>query len=1091
VAPAASFCDECGERLEFACPGCGEGNRPVAKFCKHCGARLRGASAPPAGRFAEPTAYTPPHLAERILRSRAALAGERKQVTVLFADVEDFTGLGASLDPESLHELMDRVFATLLEVIHRHEGTVNQFTGDGVMALFGAPVALEDHALAAVRAALQIQQRMTSSADEFRARWERAPGLRIGLNTGLVVVGAIGDDLRMDYTAQGDAVNLAARLQALAAVGTVAMSEATWRAVADRVECAGLGQHHVKGRAEPIEVFRPERLLSERRPGTGPVLSPFVNRESELGQLLGLYEAACAGRPQVVVVAGDAGVGKSRWLYECRERLAGSRPCWFEGRCVPYGRDTPYRPLVDIVRATLALHESDPEALAMQKLERGLAELRDGAAQLGPPLRYLLALGAPDTAMALLAPSDRKAAITLALDRLIRARARRTPHVLVIEDCQWLDAASEEYLARFPTEFAGAAVLLVLSRRQDTRDRARAGPAGARIDLRPLVPSEAQKLIRLVAGPTSLPEPLVGLVLDRAGGNPLFIEEVVRASLEHRDTEIPSTVAGVLGARIDHLPGAAKSVLQVASVAGREFPRRLLERVVEDADSLDGALGLLTDLGLIAERPDAPGSYAFRLGLLEETAYEGLLLQRRKALHRRLGEAIEDLDPDRLFEHADTLALHFSRAEEWARAAFYLREAGRKAAALCANDEAVERLTLALEALGRTPETLERSGLAIDIRLDLRAPLLQLGRLEDVLRVSREAEELARLVGDERRLARVYAYLINYHYLTGEPGLAIDHGRRCLEIAARVSVPGLERSARQYLGTSYHALGRSAMAEEMLRRNIGDLGAREERLRAGPENLLYVTSCGWLAWALAETGDFEDAHTSAGTALGAAEAAGNAYALAIAESLAALVWLRQGHVDRAAPLLERALARCDEHHLGVWRPIPSSLLGLACALDGQLERGLTLLRGAVAETKQLGVNAYRALWTAHLAEGLLVAGQTQPALDVAREAVGLATEFKEAGNHARALLALGEAYRRTGDSSLARADETLRQALLEAEELKLAPLVAHCYAALGRLAAATGDQERAAEYTTTAREQATRLHLRLWPQAVGVDVRQG
>ena len=1088
LAPHAAFCDECGASLETTCPSCSSPNRPGAKYCRHCGGAIGAgwSGARPPVRAASPRSYTPRHLAERILTTRSAMEGERKQVTVLFADLENFTGLGQALDPEALHELMDSVFTALLEVIHRYEGTVNQFTGDGVMALFGAPLALENHPLRAVQAALEIQQVMRQSADEFRSRWGHAPMLRIGLHTGRVVVGRIGDDLRMDYTAQGDIVNLAARLQQAAEPGTVAMSAVTHSLVAGAAEATSLGPRSLKGLPAPVEVFRPERLKRQGfGTGTaGPAPSSLAGREVELAVLVDLFEEVRAtGRPRMVLVTGEAGVGKSRLLAELRRRLSPAGTYWLEGHCVPYGRNTPYQPIIEILRGVCDLHESDSEPAAIAKLRESLDWLREEGRRIEPALRYVLGLGPPDTEMMLLSPSERKAVLTLAIDRLLRWRARLGPHVVVIEGYQWVDSASDEYLTRAGGELTHGPILFALTCRPDPSGRTAVGPAGARIDLRPLLPSESRALVQRLTESSPLPEELVTLIVDRAGGNPLFIEEVTRTLREGGSAEVPPTVADVLAARIDRLPLAAKSILQVASVIGREFSRSQLERAL-DAEGDAGALETLTDLGLITEREDAPGEYAFRQGLLQEVAYDAMLLQRRRVLHRRVGEALEDLYRDRPFEHVDVLARHFFNAEEWERAVLYLREAGRKATALCANTEALQRFTRALEAVRRLPETLERTRVVLDIRLEQYGPLLQLGRLEEILGLAREAEELARVLGDERRLARVYTTLVNYHYLRGDPDVAIDFGQRCLAMPLGGS-PGIERSARQYLAMSYHVLGRYGAAAEILAGNVAALEQKESELaRPGPENLHYVTSCGWLAWARVETGDFSGAHAAAGEAVRVAEAAGNVYARAIAHSLSGLVALRQGDFDGALPQLETALALCHEHCLIVWEPIPSSLLGLVVVLRGDLERGLELLQVAGSRTEALGVNAYRSLWQAQLAMGLLVAGRVEAAVEVAREAVALAERFREAGNHARALLTLGEACRRSANPSLA--DEAIRQALVEAEQLGMRPLVAYCYLVLAGLARSRGDGLQQAEYLETASTQAQTLGMHLWPVAIRV-----
>jgi class 3 adenylate cyclase/tetratricopeptide (TPR) repeat protein len=1078
--PQAKFCPACGAPLTLTCSHCGTALPASAKFCLECGRPVAGPTS--RLRFDAPKSYTPRHLADKILTSKAALQGERKQVTVVFADVENFTGLGSTLDPEDLHDLMDQVFALVLAVVHQYDGTVNQFTGDGVMALFGAPLALEGHAFAAVAAALEIQQRMRAAADDFCARWGRAPVLRIGVNTGRVVVGKIGDDLRMDYTAQGDTVNLAARLQAIAAPGTVAISPATHRFVSSVVECVSLGRCPIKGRDEPVEVWRAVSALHRRwRPAVSArtELSPFVGRREELGLLLELLDRVRGGQPGVAVVTGEAGVGKSRLLFELRRQLVPGEERWFEALCVPYGRTTPYRPIVEVLRSTLGLTPADSDDTARRKLERFLSNFREERQLIEPALRHLLRVEPAVEEMALLSPTDRKAVITRVLDRLTRWSAEGGLRVFVFEDCQWMDSASTQYLVRVGAELAAERTLFILTYGPGEDYRTEVPVRGTRLDLRPLVPSHSESLVRHLAE-GRLSEEITSIVVDRTGGNPLFIEELTRVILEDEVKEVPPTIAEVLMARVDRLPSMAKSLLQVASVVGRQFSESIVEEVADVRDAAT-AYTTLTDLGLIVNEESAAGAYAFRHGLLQETVYEGLLHQRRRVLHRRSGEVLEKLYHDRLGEHVDALARHFLRGEDWSRAIHYLREAGRKAAALCANMEAVHHFEQAREVLGRLPETSERTRQAIDLSLDLRPSLLQLGRLDDVLRVSREAESLSRALGDEDRLTRVYAYLVNYHYLMGEPDRAVEYGERCRPEQGPPGVTFVQRTARQYIATSYHAMGKYAMAEELLGQNVSDLeegGGGFKRL--GPDNLLYVSSCGWRAFALAEIGDFAGAHECAAKGGRAAEAAGYAYARAIAKSMVGLVSLGQGVLDRALPELETALDLCRRYQLIVLTPIPSSLLGRAYALVGKAEQGLGLLRDATKQTEALGINAYRALWQLHLGEGLLAIGDGVRALEVAQSALDLATKFKEAGHHARALVLLGEIHTDGPGESLRRADELLRQGLLEAEELRMRPLVGRCYIALGALARRMGDAQQAEHHLATAISTFRELDMPFW-----------
>jgi class 3 adenylate cyclase len=364
-APAdAAFCPECGNKLTFPCAQCQTVNAPDHKFCKQCGQPL----ALPPGRTragatpASPQSYTPRYLAEKILTSRDAMQGERKEVTVLFCDVVESSRLAERLDPEAMHHIMDQALRLMAEAIHRYEGTVDQFLGDGLMALFGAPLALEDHALRPVMAALMIQETINAYNEQLKSWHGVEIRLRLGLNTGLVVVGRIGDDLRMDYTAVGDTTNVAARLQSLAEPGTVLIGEATQRLVEGYIRSEAQGPVQVKGRIEPVEVY----AVTGRRRGRSRLevsiergLTPLVGRERELNLLHNYLTRVKAGRRQVVGIAGEPGIGKSRLLYEFRKALEGERIIWLEGHCVAYGQNTPYLPILEILRANFQIEDGD------------------------------------------------------------------------------------------------------------------------------------------------------------------------------------------------------------------------------------------------------------------------------------------------------------------------------------------------------------------------------------------------------------------------------------------------------------------------------------------------------------------------------------------------------------------------------------------------------------------------------------------------------------------------------------------------------------------------------------------------------------
>jgi tetratricopeptide (TPR) repeat protein len=559
----------------------------------------------------------------------------------------------------------------------------------------------------------------------------------------------------------------------------------------------------------------------------------------------------------------------------------------------------------------------------------------------------------------------------------------------------------------------------------------------------------------------------------------MFLTEVTRAVLETGAVRIPPTVEDVLMARVDRLPAAAKTVLQTSAVIGREFSGTLLGRVVEGGVDVDGALAALVEVGLIQRAAGDADVFTCEQPLVHEVIYEELLHQHRKALHRRIGEALEALVAQRVGEHVEDLARHFAQAEDWTRAVQYHREAGRKAAALGANTHATRWFERALDAIGRLPDAAEVTRQTIELQLDLCRSLVQLGRLDDVLSLTRQAEALAQKIGDDHRLGEVYAYRANYHYMKGEPDVAIRYGRLSLALGDPAETSTIRRAARQYLGTSYHALGEYAMAEGILAEQIGALESTDWIERLGPVNLAYVSSCAWLAFTRADLGDFPGAHDAADRGMRAAVRAGHPYARAIAAAFSGHVWHVQGEHDRAFPLLETSYRTCAEHHLEVWRPVAASMLGRVCVVLGKVDRGLDLLWEAAVLNERLGVAAYRSLWTTYLAEALLVNGQTTQALEAAERALDLAVQHNEKGNATRALLVRASVLAHAGPSGHDRAAEHLRQALEQAEQLRMRPLVAQCYGWLARLASKQGDATAAGRFAATARARAAEMGMRL------------
>jgi class 3 adenylate cyclase/tetratricopeptide (TPR) repeat protein len=732
----ASFCGQCGASLaeEVVCASCGASNPSGQKFCDGCGRKLdepaRPAVAEAPAEIAgaepqDPRSYTPAHLAEKILRDRPALEGERRTVTVLFADAMGFTPISEQLDHEAVYSLMQGSVARMMDAVHRYEGTVTHFLGDGVMALFGAPIAHEDSARRAVAAALDMQSSLDEYSAEVRQRHMIECRFRVGLNTGPVIVGKIGDDLDMDYTAIGDTINIASRLEAAAEPGSVYLSEATRRAAEDYFEFGSLGELTLKGKGQPVSAFKALREKSVRtrfEAATERGLTPLIGRGRELAMLHDYFEQAKTCRGQVVFVSGEAGIGKSRLLLEFRRSIGDEVP-WLEGRCISYGRNIPYLPISDLIKARYGVEEGDDEAHIIERVDEGTADWDEAACRTVPYLKYLLNVDPGDPAVREMDAIARRAGIFDALRASAAQNTRDAPAVLVVEDLHWVDESSQDALGAVVDVIATVPILMILTHRpgysQPLGDRAHF----SRIALGHLPPEESTAMAGGVLKTGSLPSQLEELITAKSEGNPFYIEELTKSLLEsgvlHKtngsyvlerpveQVNVPDTIQEVILSRIDRLEHEGKEAIQLASVIGREFTVRLLQRISDVQAELDHVLGELKSLELIYATAYLPEiSYMFKHALTHDVAYSTLLLQRRKHLHHVVASAIAELYADRLAEYHETLAHHYYEAEEWEKALDYLMKSAQKAADAYANHDGLGYYDRALEAaqrLGNVP----------------------------------------------------------------------------------------------------------------------------------------------------------------------------------------------------------------------------------------------------------------------------------------------------------------------------------------------------------------------------------------------------
>ncbi|PYM52063.1 MAG: hypothetical protein DME16_02290 [Candidatus Rokuibacteriota bacterium] len=1092
------FCEHCGASFAETCPKCAAVVAPGAAFCGACGVAFNVA---PAERFSSPGSYTPPHLAERILTSRAALEGERKQVTVLFADLKGSMELLADRDPEDARHILDRVLEQMMEAVHRYEGTVNQVLGDGIMALFGAPLAHEDHAVRACYTALRMQESVQRYSEALRHSRGIEVRIRVGMNSGEVVVRSIGSDLHMDYTAVGRTTQLAARMEQLASPDTIRLTAETVRLVEGYVEVKPLGPIPVKGLAEPVQAFEiidatsAQTSLRARAQGG---LTRFVGRETELGQLRRVLEAAQAGRGQLVAVVGEAGVGKSRLLYEFT-RVASPRD-WLtlETSSVSYGRATPYLPVIDLLKVYFRIEARDDARTIRERVTGKLLALDRGLESAVAPLLALLDALGEDAQWRVLDPSQRRRLILDAVKRLLLRESRAQPLLLVFDDLHWVDSESQALLDGLVESLPTARMLLLAGYRPEYQHAWGNRTYYTQLRIDPLAGAGAEAVLSALLGDDAGLHSLKRLLIERTEGNPFFLEESVRTLAETGDLagerggyhlvrdlrtiQVPVTIQAVLAARIDRLPPAEKRLLQSAAVVGKDVPYAVLQAIADvDEPALRRQLANLQAAEFLYETHLLPDlEYAFKHALTHEVAYGGLLQDRRRELHGRIVETLERLHGGRSTEQVELLAHHALRGEAWAQAVRYLRRAGARAASRSAHRQAVAYFEQALNIIPHLPEdgaTLEQ---AVDVRFDLRNSLHPVGDFAPILGYLSEAEKLAQRLGDQRRLAWVFSFMCQYFRLIGDLDRAVESGRSALAIAEALEDIPLWIAVGTHLGPAYGATGDFVGASELLTKVVDALRedpAREDMASAGR---LSVFSRIYLVYELAERGEFREGIGCGEEGIRLAVTADHQYSLAFAYCGVGTLFLVKSDLVAAIRLLERGLQICRSLNLPLMLPLLASPLGYAYALSGRCPEGIPLLEEAVTQGLSIGRLGEHSILVARLGEGYLLTGRAADAARTAREALALARERKERGREAYALrlAALVASHQPVPD--VERAAEAYEQARALAEELGMRPLVAQCHLGLGRLYGQARRREEAERHLARAIESFRSLEMSLW-----------
>jgi len=785
------FCGGCGVKFGRICSNCNSVNPLHSSFCGECGHRLF-LPAPQASRelsFDEKLRkierYLPRGLVNKILVQKDKIEGERRQVTVMFCDMEGFTPLSEKVGHEEAYALVDEIFNILIHMVHQYEGTVNEMTGDGIFALFGAPIALEDAPQRAIRSAFAIHRELAKFSDRLMQERGIPPiRMRIGLNTGPVVVGTVGNDLRVKFTAVGDTVNLASRMEDLAEPGATYVTENTFKLTEGLFRFEALGQKEIKGKEALINVYRviaPSTRRTRFDVSAERGLTPFLGREREIELLLDGYKRARAGRGQTFFIVSDAGGGKSRLLYEFRKAVTNEDVTFLEGKCLSYSHGVAYHPIIDILKSSFDIHEDDEDSAIREKVFEGLKILGLDEGSSLPYLLELLAVKGSGIDKILMSPEGKKDQIIEALKKIVLRGSEIRPLIMAIEDLHWIDKSSEELIKHILESISEARVLLIFTYRPEFVHAWGPKAVYIQLTLNRLSDRDSLAMIAHLLGTADIDKGLEEFILEKTEGVPFFIEEFIKSLkdlkiIERRENRlhlvknikavaIPSTIQDVIMARVDLLPEAAKEVLQSGAVIEREFSHELMKEVMGlPEEELLSRLYTLKNSELLYETGVFPQCiYIFNHSLTREVVYDSILTKKKKRLHGQIGTAMEKLYEEKIDEYSGLLAEHFITSENYEKGAEYSKVAARKAQRAGSYKEAIAHAHKRVLCLENLPPISENERKIIDARTALAGYFLGLNQHVEAKDSVSPIVDIAIAMGDQKSLCGIYTALGSYY----------------------------------------------------------------------------------------------------------------------------------------------------------------------------------------------------------------------------------------------------------------------------------------------------------------------------------------
>ena len=1072
----AKYCNECGHKLEFACPKCGNFNCPECKFCDECGYEL---SQP----FVPNNSFEPSHIPELPPDpSGPAVSpeGERRQATIIFSDLSGYTAMNELLDPEEVEGIMSRIKAKALRIVENYGGSVNQFVGDEILALFGIPTAHEDDPVLAVKAALALHEMVRHASPEVEKRIGKSLRMHTGIDTGLIVTHLRNDrDGLVGIT--GNTVNTGARLRAKAGPDDILVSLETQRLIAPYFETVALDEIRMKGRAEPtipFRVMRESKVHSRFEASEQKGFTAYSGRNQELAILYDSFEKARRKEGQFVTVVGQAGVGKSRLHYEFRHRLDRENVTILQGRCQSYGSDIPYLPFIDALRWGLHLKEEHSPAELLEKAVINITAIDPLLEQFIPLYLHLLSIQSDYSLPARLQGKELRKALEQALVAIITLNTQQRPMILILEDWHWSDEASQAALKQIVGATAAYALMVVVTYQPGYPASWSDLSYHTQIVLKPLDASSTEAIVKSIMGSANLPLGLRELIYERTGGNPLFIEEVCYSLLESGvvvvkndkatlnqsldELSMPGTVQAVIRTRLDRLDRNAIEALRLASVIGRVFSQRILEKIYWADDALFESLEALKALEIIQQIQVLPeAEYTFRHVLTQTVVYESLLLQRRKELHGAIGLAIEELYSQRLEEQAPILAYHYIRSNRQDKALAYALLAGDQAAGLYANTEATNYYEQALAMSHALPVSPQVQQWQIDAALKLVAVGITRQDIERDRMNLEQAHPLAERLKDERRLARVLYWLGRIHYVLWSPKIAMEYARQSLEIADRLADDALAAPPINLIGRVYYQLSDFTQASQFMERSI-------EQMRRIGNKVEESTASAFAGFVLAHLGEFDRALAHADYGIQLAQEIQNPFTEANAYHLRGCIFGQRGEWTHAIADFEKAILIAEKAEDFFRLYMVKSWMGLAQTMIGEPGRGRKFLEESSALAEKIGTKFWLAYQKTAHAACLFMLGELETGAQLCQEAIRLGEETNDKYVIAFANRPFAEILSRLEPFDPEKADRAILQAIRIQQEIDAKPELARSYVSYANVLTDRGEKEKAKEYLARA-----------------------